>query len=137
VGFSAETDDWYAGFVDVVFDNGFILRCATSGDSVIYCDDFSTRLDGWMHDLVNAGLTGNEPWLEAQVRRLDVDAPVTAVLSSFSSQMNSDFVTTFSGQASRWVFVKAIFDDGLSLTCRFRDAAPVIVDTCFSEGPGS
>ena len=41
VSFSSETGTWYSAYIDVVFEDGYVLRCVTVGDRVVYCDDFS------------------------------------------------------------------------------------------------
>ena len=43
VKFQSATGSWYSAYIDIVFDNGFIMRCATVEKRVIYCDNLSQR----------------------------------------------------------------------------------------------
>ena len=120
----------YSAYVDVAFDNGFVLRCATVGKRVVYCDDFSKKFAGWMDDLIHAGLTGEYRWLDAPVRRLLVDDAVTAWLTEHHGQLEGSYEVSRTGQQGGWVLMAARFDSGFEMQCRFRGAAPIRVDQC-------
>ncbi|MBN1147126.1 MAG: hypothetical protein JXA78_07710 [Anaerolineales bacterium] len=137
VSFGSETGSWYSAYIDVAFDNGFVMRCATSGDDVIYCDDFRARLMGWADDLVRAGLYGERPWEEAKVRRLVVENTVVAWLAAHRDQLSENYQAERASQQSGWVFVSVQFDTGFNMLCRFRNAAPVVVDQCIEVEPGA
>jgi hypothetical protein len=130
VDFSAETGTWYSAFVDVVFEDGFVLRCVTVGDKVIYCDDYSKRVEGWVGDLVRSGLSGERPWLEAKVRRLDVSESVIDWLAYHQEQLSANYEVQRESQQSGWVHIRVRFDTGFEVICRFRGAQPTVVDQC-------
>lgn len=135
VTFGSDTESWYSAYVDVVFDNGFVLRCATSGRNVIYCDDFSKKFAAWMGDLARASLYNERPWLDARIRRLAVDDTVVAWLVAHRDQLSETYEVSRDGQQGGWVFMSARFDTGFEMLCRFRGATPVIVDQCVEANP--
>jgi len=120
----------YSAYVDVAFDNRFVLRCVTLGEHVAYCDDFSQKFAGWMDDLIHAGLTGEHRWLAAPVRRLQVDDAVTAWLAEHRGQLEGDYEVSRTGQQGGWILMSARFASGFEIHCRFRGAAPIRVDQC-------
>ncbi len=137
VAFSSDTGTWYSAYVDVAFDNGLVLRCATAGRNVIYCDDFSQKFATWMGDLVRAGLYGERPWLEAKMRRLAVDDTVLTWLAAHRDQLSETYQASRVGQQGGWVLMSARFDTGFEMTCRFRGATPVLVDQCLETSTSS
>jgi len=137
VAFGSDTGTWYSAYVDVAFDNSFVLRCATSGRNVIYCDDFSQKFAAWMDDLVRAGLYDERPWLDARMQRLAVDDTVVAWLGAHSDQLSETYEVSRAGQRGGWVFMSARFDTGFEMMCRFRGATPVLVDQCVEASPPS
>lgn len=137
VTFGGDEVSWYSAYVDVFFEDGFLLRCATSGENVIYCDDFSAKFENWMGDIIHAGLSGERPWLDAKVRHLEVDATVLAWLESHGSQMSETYEIDMSVPQNGWIFITAQFDSGFSMDCRFHDAAPIVVDQCSETTPSA
>lgn len=135
VSFGSETGSWHSAYVDVVFENGFAMRCVTSGEVVIYCDDFSKRLSGWVEDLIYAGLYGEQPWLEGKVKRLIVDESVVAWLEAHQEELSENYGMIWDPQTGGWNFVRISFDTGFEMVCRFRDAQPVLVDQCKEASP--
>lgn len=120
----------YSAYVDVAFDNGFVLRCVTLGEHVAYCDDFSKKFADWMDNLIHAGLTGEHRWLDAPVRRLQVDDTVTAWLTEPRGQLEGDYEVSRTGQRGGWILMSARFASGFEMHCHFRGAAPIRVDQC-------
>jgi len=123
----------YSAYADVTFDNGFVLRCATVGNTVVYCDDFSRKFAAWMDDLVHAGLYGEYRWLSARWQSLAVDDTVVAWLDAHSDQLSEAYEVNRTGQRGGWVFMSARFDTGFEMTCRFHGIGPVRVDQCVEE----
>jgi len=130
VTFGSETGTWYSAYVDVAFDNGLVLRCAASGNSVLYCENFNKRLLGWVDDLVRAGLYAERPWEETKVKRLSVDDTVIAWLDAHGELFSEDYIVMRDGQEGGWVFITIEFDTGFAMSCRLRQAAPVLIDQC-------
>jgi hypothetical protein len=130
VSFSSDTSTWYSAYIDVVFENGLVLRCVTVGDRVVYCDDFSERLSSWVGELVRAGLYEEHPWLEPKIRRLDVTESVVDWLVAHGEQLSENFTIQREGQQSGWVYVDVRFDNGFAMRCRFRDVQLTVVDQC-------
>jgi len=130
VTFSSETGTWYSAYVDIAFDNGLVLRCAASGNNVLYCENFNQRLLGWANDLVHAGLYGERLWEDAKVKRLAVDDTVIAWLSAHGDQFSENYVVIRDSQEGGWVFVTVKFDTGFAMSCRLRQAAPAVIDQC-------
>jgi hypothetical protein len=130
VAFSSETGIWHSAYIDVVFDDGLVLRCVTSGEVVIYCDDFSQWVAEWVNELVRAGLYGEIPWKDARIKRLVVEDSVVLWLTAHRDQLSENYVAIRDGQQSNWFFVRIRFDTGFEMLCRFSGTTPVIVDQC-------
>jgi len=130
VSFSPGSEAWNSAYVDLVFENGFVLRCATVYDRVIYCDDFGTKFDDWMGQLAQAGLSGEQPWLEGKLKLLTVNEGVLSWLSAHEDQLSETYEARQLGRQEGWVFMTARFDTGFEMTCRFIGAQPVLVDQC-------
>jgi hypothetical protein len=135
VAFGGDRKSWYSAYVDVIFEDGFLLRCATAGDNVIYCDDFSAKFAAWMGDLIQAGISGERPWLDDRVRHLAVDDPVLSWLESHGSQMSETYEIDMGTRQNGWIFMSAQFDTGFGMVCRFHSAAPIVVDQCMQIEP--
>ena len=130
VTFGSETGTWYSAYVDVAFENGLVLRCAASGDSILYCENFNVRLLDWVSYLVRAGMYAERPWEEVKVKRLSVDDTVIAWLDAYGERFSEDYVVIWDGQEGGWVFITVEFDTGFSMSCRLRQAAPAVIDQC-------
>ena len=137
VSFGWATGTWESAYVDIVFDNGFTMRCVTSSKTVIYCDDLSQRYDTWVNDLVRSGLYGEHPWQERDIRRLTVHESVVDWLGAHRDQLSENYELRRDGQYNDWVFMAVRFDTGFEMVCRFRETAPVIIDQCVAAGSAS
>lgn len=137
VAFGGDRRSWHSAYVDVVFEDGFLLRCATAGDRVIYCDDFLAKFEDWMGDLIQFGLTGEQSWLEEKVRHLFVDDQVLSWLGAQGSQMSDNYEVEMDTPQNGWIFMSAKFDTGFEMVCRFHSAAPIVVDQCIAIDPSS
>ena len=130
VKFSTETGTWFSAYVDVQFDNGFVMRCVTLGDKLAYCADFSEKVDKWIGQLVDAGLNETRLWEEEKMQSLVVSSDVEEWLHQHQSQMSSSYDWEFAEQFSSVFFVIVEFPNGSKMECRFRGATPVVVDRC-------
>jgi hypothetical protein len=123
-------------FVDAVFDNGFALRCRTVGNVVAFCDPVSPKLEGWMDDLIFAGLRGERRWMGRPDPSIVVEDQVVRWLQNHPTQLSETCELSRAGQQGRFVFMSARFDTGFEVTCRFQGTRPVKVDQC-TEGVSS
>ncbi len=137
VAFGGDRRSWHSAYVDVSFADGFLLRCATAGDTVIYCDDFSAKFEDWMKDLVQSGLTDERPWLDERVQYLSVDDTVLSWLDSHSASMGETYEVQMDSHQNGWIFMSAQFDSGFGMVCRFHSAAPIVVDQCMEVNKSS
>ena len=131
VSFSSETGTWYSAYIEAVFLDGFVIRCVTVGDRLVYCDDFAKRVAGWVDQLVNNALYEERPWLDAKMRRLDVDESVIDWLAEHRDQISENYEVGRESQQSSWVYTWVRFDTGFEMVCRFRDVQPTVVDQCY------
>lgn len=134
VSFGLEKSTWESIDVDVVFDNGFIMRCSTFSATVVFCSDLSNSLVEWGDELVRGGLYGDQPWLEGRVRFFTVDESALNWLLSNSKRMSENYEVIQSGQVGGWMFLTFQFEGSFEMTCRFTDTAPIRVDLCFETG---
>ncbi len=134
VSFYTATETLYASYVDVTFaeptDFPFLMRCIIIGKRVNFCDDYTRRFQGWMDDLIYAARTGEQPWREAKVQRLRVDASVLAWLMTHRDRLQAPYTVRYLAQRGGWLWLAAYFETGEELRCRFYDPAPVRVDRC-------
>lgn len=130
IKFSTESGTWFSAFVDVRFDNGFVMRCVTLGDKLAYCADFSKKVDQWVYQLVDAGLNETRLWEEDKMQSLLVPTDVEDWLHQHRSQMNSAYQWQFGEQYGSLFFVIVEFENGNRMVCRFHSATPVVVERC-------
>lgn len=122
-------------FVDAAFDNGFALRCRTVGNVVAFCDDVSSTYEGWMDDLIFAGMRGERRWMASPDPAITVEDRVVRWLQDHPSQLSETYELSRASQQGQFVFMSARFDTGLAITCRFRGTQPVVVDQCTEQSP--
>ncbi len=130
VSFGTDTESWYSAYVDAVFDNGLILRCSVAGEAVVHCADFSQKFNGWMEDLIHAGLTGEQRWADDRMKLLLVDEHVLTWLENHREHLTETYTLIRTGQQGPWVFMTAQFENGFGMRCRFHGAPQVRVDRC-------
>ncbi len=121
-------------FVDAVFDDGFALRCRTVGNIVAFCDALSPKLEGWMDDLIHAGLRGERRWMASPDPPLVVEDRVVRWLQDHPTRLSQTYELSRAGQQGQFVFMSARFDTGFEITCRFRGTRPLTVDQCTGQG---
>jgi hypothetical protein len=131
VSFSDETGSWHSAYIDVVFDNGLVLRCVTVGNQLVFCDDFEKRLHSWVGELARAGIFDERPWLEPKMRHLDVTESTIDWLQEHRDQLSESFQVQRESQQSGWIYVHVAFDTGFEMVCRFRDVRLTVVDKCY------
>ncbi len=136
VGFSKNTESWYSGYIDLEVNSKLILRCVTVGDRVVYCDNHSDRLNSWVGDLVSAGLTGEQPWLQDPMKPLFVNEGVISWLGSMQSHLSETYEIKIDRIIRGAYFIVILFHQDFSVQCRFHGVEPVVVDECVI-GPSS
>lgn len=128
--YTSNDETLYTAYVDVNFDNGFVMRCATAGNYVTYCDNFSSKFAGWTSDIIYYAHTGEKTWLAEEHKKLDVNQATLAWLIDHSQAMTENYKVTRSAQKRGWILMTAVFDNGFSMQCRFHGLAPISVDQC-------
>lgn len=112
--------------VDVFFDNGFILRCNTSGygDFVSGCRDLKRDYGEWMTQLMHdAALTCSE--CPAQVNK-----PTLVWLAERRADLPQEFTLTATHGPGPLVYLFASDAPGHGIQCRFRSGSPTLIDVC-------
>ena len=131
-GFDTTTKTLYAGYSDVVFDTGFALRCIVMGDRITFCDDLSQKLDVRIGQMVQAGKTGERPWLTSQMKTFNVTEEVITWLQTHREQLSDTYNLMITAQKGNQMFVTAQFSTGAKIECCFQGNAVVTVDQCES-----
>jgi hypothetical protein len=129
-------------YVDVTFDNGTVLRCASvrtettskSIQRVIYCSDFSEELTNRVNDLVYAGIYGKRRWLAEDEEKFRVSDNVINWLQEHAAFMSDNYTVSKNSQKGEWIFVTTRFDSGFEMECRFNGKSPLIVEHCQAVG---
>lgn len=129
-----DSETMAAGYVDVSFESGFVLRCGLVKERVVFCEDFGAKTAAWMEDLIHAGRSGERRWEVGQVRVLEPSGWVVAWLEEHADRMGGQYRLERLEQAGGYFYLAARFDSGFVLACRFSGGVPVVVDLC-SEAP--
>jgi hypothetical protein len=129
-GYDPRDKTFYTGYSDVVFNTGFALRCSVMGNRISFCDDLSQKLNVRVGQMVQAGKTGERPWLEDKMRTFNVTEDVVTWLQSHREQLSDTYRLTITAQKGHWMFVTAQFNTGAAMTCRFGGNAIVTIDQC-------
>jgi len=137
VEFDPDSEAWFAASVDVVFDNGFRMRCLTFGDNVVHCDDLSNQLASWMDGLVSIGRSDGQIPAEFDVRQIAVEDQVVDWLSARDGRLDGQYDVSVESQHGGWIMMAAQFDSGFRMGCYFRNARPAVVDHCVDLPAGS
>jgi hypothetical protein len=120
------TDDELTHYaIDVQFDTGLVLRCPYILDNAYLCSDLSKQLNEWMTALTTvkdgAACTGCGLVIDATVRQwLNATVPTLGKLESVA----------LLNHHGGWLYMRAIFDNGRKIDCRFIGSQPTIVDLC-------
>ena len=129
-GFFAEGEALYSAYADVVFEDGLALRCIVMGTRVTFCTDLAVKLDTWVRDLVHAGITGEQRWLENPMKTFTVDDAVVRWLLAQGDHLAGHYTIERLAQMNSWMLVAVRFDSGFEMECRFHGAGVVDVDQC-------
>ena len=129
-GFYAEGEALYSSYADIVFDNGYAMRCIVMGTRVSFCNDLTAKLDTWVEDLVHAGITGEQRWLENRMKTFTVDDDVVVWLQAQSARLAGGYTVERLAQMNSWMLVAVRFTSGYEMVCRFHGAGVVNVDRC-------
>ncbi|HQE92050.1 MAG TPA: hypothetical protein PLH19_04645 [Anaerolineae bacterium] len=129
-GFDNTTETLFAAYSDIAFDSGFALRCLVMGGRITFCDDLSQKLDLYIGQMVQAGKTGERPWLANPMKTFNVTEDVVTWLQTHQAELGDTYRLTVTAQKGDWMFVTAQFDAGTAMTCRFHGNAVITVDQC-------
>jgi hypothetical protein len=92
--------------IDAAFDNGVVVRCGVSDQTLTGCLPIAPGFAGWMETLVRVGLgEGPEP-------------------------QSDPYPVSRDAQRGGWVVMSARFDSGYVLTCDFYGDTPVVLQGC-------
>jgi hypothetical protein len=110
--------------IDVEFDNGLLLRCPVMLGNAYLCTELNAKLDDWMRQLVTVegrACAGCNLQIDPTVRQwLSAIAPTLGQLASV------DLLKHHGG----WLYMRATFDSGRQVDCRFSGTQPLMVDFC-------
>jgi len=121
----------YNTTVDAAFDNGFVARCTVFGSSVAGCQAISPQLEAWMNAIIQEILRGNPGTLIAEYTgRLSIRPEVLRELATQRTLLSEHYAIRKETQRAGVVVMSAEFTEQRVLTCRFRGAAPVVLDDC-------
>lgn len=123
-----------AVYLDVVFTNGFTLRCSVVGNNILNCADVSTTYQAWMDQLVQAGRSEDIAQLQRTGYRLQMEDQVLTWLQAHQERFTGAYEISKDSRRGGWVFMSARFDSGYHVNCRFQGAAPVVLDRCNEKG---
>jgi len=121
----------YSTIVDVVFDNGFAIRCKVFGSSVAGCPAISTQFEAWTDAIVQEALQGNPGTIIAEhTNRLSVDPRILVELATQQGRISEEYTIRQEVQRGGTVIMSAEFTTPHVLTCYFHGATPVVLDRC-------
>jgi hypothetical protein len=117
--------------LDVAFDRGGVLRCFAVGPQIGGCKDAANVYQGWMDQVVRAGLSSDLTPLLCKTCEWTVNRPVLAWLDMHRQDFIPGYTIQKERQLAGWVIMSVQFDSGRRVECRFRRAMPVILDRCW------
>ena len=112
------------GSVDVQFDDGLLLRCPYMFSTVARCDNLGERLSAAMKDLASVG------YLTCVDCRVQVEQEVRDWLGINLSTLGNAQAVKIAQYHGGWIYLRASFDSGRQLECRFSGDHPISVDLC-------
>jgi hypothetical protein len=110
--------------LDVMFDDGFILRCQHAGEFLAHCTPLDDDLRAWDTDLLTVGhltCAGCPVRVERDTRRWLVSR-----LSGASPPRDVTLLRHMGG----WIYLRATVADGTAIDCRFTGDTLIVVDLC-------
>jgi hypothetical protein len=110
--------------IDVQFDSGLVLRCPALLDYAYLCSDLGAKLDEAMTQLVTA-----EDWT-CDNCGVQVAEPVRQWLKTERPTWGKLESVALLKHHGGWVYMRATFDGGLQIDCRFSGDLPITVDFC-------
>ncbi len=118
------TGDLVRSSIDVQFDTGLLLRCPYAHDNVLPCSNLGTQLIGGMQQLATVGhLTCKS--CNVQVDR-DTRRWLNAIVPTLGELQTVDVLQHHGG----WIYLRATYDGGRKIDCRFSGDRPIVVDLC-------
>lgn len=117
-------DDLTRLTIDVEFDNGLLLRCPVMLGNAYLCTELNSKLNDWMRQLVT---------VEGQACAncaLDIDPAVRQWLKETAPTLGNLKSTALLKHHGGWLYMRAEFDSGRRIDCRFSGSQPLTVDYC-------
>ena len=118
------SDDLSRTTLDVQFTTGLMLRCPHAFGGVAVCANISQDVNDWMTQLMTTGhltCVGCYVQVDRDTRRwLAASLPTIGRLRD---------VQMWKHQGG-WIYMRATFDSGQKIDCRFSRDRPVVVDLC-------
>lgn len=110
--------------IDVAFDTGLTLRCPSMLDNAYLCSDLSKQLDEWMTPLVS-----EQDWACTQCG-LEIETAARQWLDTTIPTLGKLVSVALLQHHGGWLYMRATFDDGRKIDCRFIGNRPATVDFC-------
>jgi hypothetical protein len=137
VSFDSTDPTWYMAHVDLLFDNGFLLRCTTAGVKILFCYEYSGRYNDWMHELLKLGLTIPNTTGRIEKNDLVVDDAVYEWLERNAELFGGEYQLARRSVLNGQIIMNARFENGFEMECLFQGASPVFLSLCdVVEYPG-
>lgn len=135
VGFDQKTTDLYTTYTDIVFEDGFTLRCIVMGKRVTFCEEYNQKLRGWMDDLIHAGLTGERRWLANTMKKFQPEEHIIQWMQTHQAELSAPYTMKTVAQKGNWRLIEVAFDQQPTIVCRFHGIRTITVDYCAVPTP--
>ncbi|HTP11776.1 MAG TPA: hypothetical protein VMP08_26160 [Anaerolineae bacterium] len=110
--------------VDVQFDNGLLLRCPYAYGVVVRCENLSDDLAAALTELTRDGQ------LTCDNCGIEIERSVLDWLGSNRSALGNLQHVEVARHHEAWIYMRATFDSGRQIDCRFNGDRPIVVDLC-------
>jgi hypothetical protein len=117
-------DDLTRLSIDVQFDSGLMLRCPVMLGNAYLCTDLRAKLNEWMTQLATV-----EDWACADCG-VEVNDTVRQWLNATVPTLGKLESMALLEHHGGWLYMRAMFDSGRQIDCRFSGDQPVTVDLC-------
>jgi len=124
-----DTQTLASTYVDLAFENGFILQCTTDdyGARVGYCGDLTEKYRDWMGRLLRSGK------FQCDNCGVQVERAAQLWLEEHRTRFSERFVMTATHGPGSVLFLNVQYDSGYSMQCCLHGRWPVVLDECMES----
>lgn len=118
-------------FLDVVYDDGSLVRCMGGSSSMQICGDLEDALQQMMEAIIDGALNRDLRAMRCQECDPYIDPAVAIELLGIGWEFSADYEVSRETHYGSTIAMVAQFDSGYRLRCYFRGDEPIVVEKCY------